>query len=116
MTIETKTLEMPRGTDRDIVVTLLDAAGDPFDLTDAVLYFRIARRRGSVPVLEVEQAAMIIEANVVTIPITAEASATLSALIYRHELYIIRNDVRSVLMHGTVRMWDSQAALHEEES
>jgi hypothetical protein len=116
MAAEVRHFRLARGTDRDIVLTLVDGNDDPLDLTDATLHYRVARRASSMPLLLIDLADMLVDetddGTQVTIPITAAQSGALTPYVYDQALYMIQNGVRSMLMRGTLTIWSAQVAGH----
>lgn len=103
-----------RGGSYAIAVPLKDASGDPLDTTGVDLFYRVAKQASSrsavVSLTRETDPAITNEADVVTIPLPTAKTKDLGRNIYYHELFMVEDGERHVLMTGQLTVVQSQAA------
>lgn len=104
-----------QGEAKDLVVTVLDEAGDAVNLATATLHYRVARSEQGAALLSLDTADMAVSgagSNVVTIPRTAAETKALPARSLYHELYMVDGADPTVLMTGRLTVTPAQVAQH----
>lgn len=102
-----------RGGSYIITVKLVDENGAPFDPTGKDLFYRAARHAGeTTAAISLSRSTITNEADEVSIPLETATTKDLSRERYYHELFMIDEGERSVLMTGTLSVAPAQAALY----
>ena len=101
-----------RGGSPSIVVTVLDDAGDPVDLTGLSLFYRVSTSPGTSTLLLIQGPQITTVSNVATIPLTIAQTKDLPREALNHELYRLDGGVATLFMVGTLTVQSSQMFRH----
>ena len=106
-------IEIHRAASYEVTVTCVQEDGvTPLNVTGLALHYRIAAEAGGATVVSMSRPTITNSAAVVTIPLLTVTTAALTQRTYFHELYMVNDGERYVLMQGAVTVLPSQASKH----
>jgi hypothetical protein len=105
-----------RGSSPTLLVTVLDEAGSPLDLTGMTLNYRVSASAGGQTLLVVASPSITISGaflNLASIPLTIAQTRALPGGELHHELYRLDGATAASFMIGTLTASHSQLTQHD---